>query len=83
MKNVLFLELSKVLMNDIHISSIKKKYGDRAVLCFTDTETICNDIFTKDGYVDVKQDHHHFDFIDYHETHFLHNNLKKGSFLGK
>lgn len=78
MKNVPFLELSKVLMNDIHISSIKKKYGDRAV----DTETICNDIFTKDGYVDGKQDHHHFDFIDYHETHFLHNNLKK-RFLGK
>lgn len=33
MKNLLFLELVKVLMYDFYISYIKKKYGDCVVIC--------------------------------------------------
>lgn len=76
------LELSKVLMYDFHYNYIKKKYGDRAALCFTDTDSLCYDISTEDVYVDMKEDHHYFDFSDYPESHFLHSNLNK-KVLGK
>lgn len=65
------LELSKVLMYEFHYNYIKKKYGGRAALCFTDTDSLCYDISTEDVYVDMKEDHHCFDFSDYPDTHFF------------
>lgn len=59
MKNLPFLELAKVLMDDFHISYIKKKYSDRAVICLK--ESIYNKTSTKKKYVHMKEDHHHFD----------------------
>lgn len=59
MKNLPFLELAKVLMYDFHISYIKKKYSDRAVICLK--ESIYNKTSTKKKYVHMKEDHHHFD----------------------
>lgn len=76
------LELSKVLMYEFHYNYIKKRYGGHAALCFTDTDSLCYDISTEDVYVDMKEDHHCFDFSDYPDTHFLHSNQNK-KVLGK
>lgn len=64
-------------MYNFHISYIKKTYGDCAVFCFTDTESISNEISTNNKYVHMKEDHLHFDFSDYLEFHILRNNLNK------
>ena len=50
------LDLSKTLMYDFHYNHIKKKYGDRAQLLFTDTDSLCYDIQTKDFYDDIRND---------------------------
>jgi hypothetical protein len=47
------LELSKVLMYNFHYNVIKKKYGDEAKLLFTDTDSLCYHIQTKDVYQDM------------------------------
>ena len=47
------LDLSKVLMYDFHYNFIKAKYGDRAKLLFTDTDSLCYLIITDDVYQDL------------------------------
>lgn len=59
MKNLLFLELVKVLMDDFYISYIKKKYSDCVVICLK--ELIYNKIFIKKKYVYMKEDYYYFD----------------------
>ena len=39
-------------MYDFHYDYIKKKYGSRAKLRFTDTESLCYEIETGDAYKD-------------------------------
>ena len=48
------LDLSKTLMFDFHYEYIKKKYGKRAQLLFTDTDSLMYEIKTKDFYADIK-----------------------------
>ena len=50
------LDLSKTLMYGFHYNHIKKKYGDRANLLFTDTDSLCYDIQTRDFYDDIRND---------------------------
>ena len=50
------LDLSKVLMYDFHYNYIKSKYGDRAKLFFTDTDSLCYEIQTEDFYKDIIDD---------------------------
>ena len=50
------LDLSKTLMYDFHYHHIKKKYGNRANLLFTDTDSLCYDIQTEDFYDDIRDD---------------------------
>ena len=47
------LELSKSLMHDFHYNYIKTKYGDKAKLLFTDTDSLAYEITTKDFYKDI------------------------------
>ncbi|CAH3143220.1 unnamed protein product [Pocillopora meandrina] len=50
------LDLSKVLMYGFHYKYIKSKYGDRAKLLFTDTDSLCYEIQTEDFYKDIIDD---------------------------
>ena len=59
------LDLSKVLMYDFHYNYIKKKYGGKAKLLFTDTDSLCYIIMTDDVYEDLYHDRELFDNSDY------------------
>ena len=59
------LDLSKSLMYDFHYNYIKRKYGDRAKLLFTDTDSFCYVIETDDIYEDLYKDRNMFDNSDY------------------
>ena len=62
------LDLSKVLMYDFHYNFIKAKYGDLAILLFTDTDSLCYLIITDDVYEDLYQSKDMFDNSDYSKS---------------
>ena len=59
------LDLSKTLMYNFHYNFIKAKYGERAILLFTDTDSLCYVIFTEDVYEDLLEHRDMFDNSDY------------------
>ena len=62
------LNLSKTLMYDFHYNCIKKKYGDRANLLFTDKDNLTYEIEAEDVYQDFWNDKDKFDNSDYPEN---------------
>ena len=62
------LELSKHLMYHFHYSVIKSRYGGKASLLFTDTDSLMYHIQTEDVYADLFEQKHLFDFSGYQET---------------
>ena len=50
------LDISKTLMYEFHYEYIKVKYGDKAKLLFTDTDSLMYEIQTTDFYKDISPD---------------------------
>ena len=60
------LDLSKTLMYDFHYNYIKRKYGDKAILLFTATDSLKFLLQTEDFYKDISEDvKDRFDTSDY------------------
>jgi len=58
------LDISKTLMYDFHYKYIKKLYDDKSKLLFTDTDSLCNEIETKNIYQDMFNNKDYFDLSD-------------------
>ena len=64
------LDLSKNVMFDFHYKYIKLKYGNKAKLLFTDTDSFLYEIQTEDFYKDISGDvKDRFDTSDYPKNH--------------
>ena len=77
------LDLSKTFMYDFHYNYIKWKYGDKAKLLFTDTDSLTYEIETPDAYADFIQNKDIFDNSDYNKKspfYFDHNKKVIGKF---
>lgn len=68
------LELSKTYMYNFHYNHVKRVYGDKAELLFTDTDSLCYDIVTPDLYADVLKNQILFDTSNYPTDHPLYSN---------
>jgi len=62
------LDISKTLMYDYHYNSVKAKYGNRATLCFTDTDSLTYHIETEDLYKDMHAEKDQYDFSGYEKN---------------
>ena len=76
------LDLSKTLMYDFHYNYIKHKYGNKAKLLFTDTDSLTYEIETNNAYKDFFTDKSKFDNSDYPENSPYFNKTNK-KVLGK
>ena len=80
------LDLSKRLMYDFHYNCIKKKYGDRAKLLLTDTDSLTYEIEAEDVYKNFWNDKDMLDNIDCPENSPYYCNANKkvmGKFKGE
>ena len=63
------LDISKMIMNEFWQDYIKPMYGERAKLCYTDTDSFVIDIKTEDFFEDISNDiERWFDTSNYDEN---------------
>ena len=62
------------MIYDFHYNVIKKQYGERAKLLFTDTDSLCYEIKTEDIYDDMYNNKALYDLIDYSDDHDYYKN---------
>lgn len=74
---MVILDMSKYLMYDFHYNHIKAKYKNKAQLLFTDTDSLCYHIQTKDYYKDMKRKSKSFDTSNFPKDHFLYSDTNK------
>ena len=67
------LYLSKVLMYQFHYEYMKQKYGGNAKLLFTDTDSLCYEVKTREIYQDMLEDTELFDTSEYIQDHPLYS----------
>ena len=67
------LDISKLLMMDFHYNTIRAKYGEKAKLLFTDTDSLCYVIETDDIYADMANNNQLYDFSGYPLNHPLYD----------
>ena len=63
------LDLSKTLMYDFHYNHVKRQYGNKAKLLFTDTDSLTYEIEAEDVYQDFWEKKEMFDNSDYPSNH--------------
>jgi len=76
------LELSKLIMYEFYYEFMKRKYGEKCSLLFTDTDSLCMAIKTDDLYADMEKDLQFFDTSNFERDHPLFSN-KNHRVLGK
>ena len=76
------LDNSKILMYDFFYNHLKKQYGPKCELLYTDTDSLLLEIETDDVYKDIAANQFLYDTSDYPKDHPLHSNSNK-KVLGK
>ena len=71
------LDLSKKMMYDCYYNSLKKRYGDKCTLLYTDTDSLLVDIKTDDIYKDMAETKDEYDFSNYPKDHPLNDETNK------
>ena len=71
------LDLSKLLMNQLHYDVMKKQFGDRATLLMTDTDSLVYGIESTDIIAELADIKEHFDFSNLDKEHPLYDASRK------
>ena len=76
------LDNSKILMYDFFYNELKKQYGPKCELLYTDTDSLLLEIETEDVYKDIAEKQSLYDTSDYPKEHPLYSIANK-KVLGK
>ena len=71
------LDNSKILMYDFFYNELKKQYGPRCELLYTDTDSLLLEIKTEDVYKDIESNKNLYDTSDYPKEHPLYSDANK------